>query len=260
MAGEDDHDLTLVDSMRMSIQRRRDVAPAEVRLRWDSREPSKPMEGVAIEAPPLPSDEMPISPHGTPSPWTPQRWEIWCLLHEGYSSKQVAKQIGCNIDTVSKLRTVWRRRYGMGITPMRAGSRIRDVRYKNPTSSLGRSPEIRSIEVIEELDQLALNARQIVQGWFDSLLDPNKPGRVDNLNPDDIKKIQEIGFNSQKAAMELLSPVSTEKPKGSSASAAMKGLNGAAPRGRKGDAAASAGSVASDLRTQLTRFREAKGS
>lgn len=212
----------------------------------------------------MPVDGLEVQPSWR---WNAQRWEAYCLLHEGHTTRSAAEKMGLYFDTISNYRRSWKERYGVSITAKSIAQVHSDPRYHRP---LPTEPEARAELIGAEHDAVALMARQVVAKWLNQFAgdDAATAARISELSHTEVKAIQEVGLTAQRAAMEAAraaqepsgAPAGGSRvPGAASASKATRGLTKPVVRkGQKGAAAEGAGATVLALRGQLDQFRQAR--
>lgn len=228
-----------------------------------------PADWVPQKAP-YPAGPMPLGQDPPEIPaawrWSKRRWEVYCLLHHGYTSKSAAAELGMFWGTIERYRSVWKKRFDLNITARAPEDCLTDPRYQKPRDVA----QVEGAEEISEEEHLtaALMARSVVNNYLKRFTagTPEATAALAKLSPAEVKAIQEIGMTAERAARGDLAPAKgrtaakAPDPK-TPAQSAMQGLSKPVVRkGRKGEAAESAGGTVSDLRSQLAKFRDAVNS
>lgn len=224
----------------------------------------EPPPGWVRELAPYPAGPMPTNdPPGTPAQWrwTKRRWEVYCTLHHGHTTRETAKICGYSKFTVEALRYTWNKRYGLSINTKAPEEALNNPLYLKPMVHVEEASE----QVVIDHHVAGEQARQVVQRFLAQFVDETaeSKARLAKLTPAEVKAIQEIGLNAERAAKGDLAPAkgraaAKEPPARTSAQKAVQGLSAPVVRkGRKGEAAEAAGSTAQGLRSQLLAFRQA---
>ncbi|MDH5291787.1 MAG: helix-turn-helix domain-containing protein, partial [Acidimicrobiia bacterium] len=62
---------------------------------------------------PMPTNDPPSIPAS--QRWTRKRWQVYVLLHSGYTTKTAAAEVGYHPASVERLRKDWKKRFGINI-------------------------------------------------------------------------------------------------------------------------------------------------
>lgn len=215
------------------------------------------------ELAPYPGGDMPVDGPDIPPPrWNAKYWEVWRLLHQGYTTQQAADAVGYKTaESVTQLRKAWKQRYGVSIKAKQWADTLSDPRYARPVT-----PKEVESKVSHEHLVIGTNARVLTQAWLNGFLGDTSEAkeRRAKLTPTEIAKIQEIGLNAERASQgQLETPA---KGKGAAPAAkpttgaekAMGALSTPVRKGPKGRQAEDAGAVVVGLRDSLDKFRKAQ--
>lgn len=218
--------------------------------------------GLGFEPMPRPDGLMPNDDPlvvCSPLQWDGRRWQVWCLLHDGKTSKEAAEIAGISYEKVKEWRTLWLIRYGRHIKTTKVSQTKRDQGYKlTPETS---TPVIRRSAASEELDEAGAQVISMIQRYLRMVGEDQE--RLLAMSPAEALKLLELGEKAFEAAARLqhTGTLGVSGGPNSSAKAALTGLTGGRKTGSKTNStidpsAASAG--LSGLKSTLSKFQQAR--